>query len=286
MSPSNLSITNTDRPIGASVDNVSLPDLPEESFNAIRALLNRRSVVTIRNQQLSEGDQVRFARRFGDLQRIFIKEAASAAYPELFVVSNIVENGRPIGSTDAGRFWHTDGAYLPKPHSVSMLYSIEVPMKDGVALGDTRFAGMGAAYDALSEAMKRRIDGLRAVHSLLHRYGTKTTGAAAMAERSREFPPVSHPLVVKHPATGRKCLYLSEGYTTHIEGIPREESDALLAELCEHVVRPEFTYRHSWSPGELVIWDNLATLHHATFDYALPLRRLMRRATVAGHALG
>ena len=280
-----LSITHTDRPIGAYVDNVSLPDLPDESFNDIRALLNERSVVTIRNQQLSEDDQVRFARRFGDLQRIFIKEAVSAAYPELFIVSNIIENGRPIGSADAGRFWHTDGAYLAKPHSVSMLYSIEVPAKDGVALGDTRFAGMGAAYDALPATTKARIDGLRAVHSLLHRYGTKT-GAADMAERSREFPPASHPLVIRHPASGRKCLYLSEGYTTHIEGIPRDESDALLAELCEHVVKPEFIYRHSWSPGELVIWDNLATLHHATFDYALPQRRLMRRATVAGHALG
>ena len=92
--------------------------------------------------------------------------------------------------------------------------------------------------------------------------------------------------MIRHPATGRKCLYLSEGYTTHIEGIARDESDALLAALCEHVIRPEFVYRHSWSPGDLVIWDNLATLHHATFDYAWPLRRLMRRATVAGDALG
>ena len=281
-----LSITYTDLPIGAYVDNVSLVDLDEESFAAIRALLDERSVVTVRNQHLPEAEQVRFARRFGALQRIFIKEAASTAYPELFIVSNIVENGRPVGSTDAGKFWHTDGAYLPEPHSASMLYSIEVPMKDGVALGDTRFAGMAAAYDALPAAMKERIDGLRAMHSLLHRYGTKTTGAADMAKRSREFPPVSHPLVIRHPATGRKCLYVSEGYTTHIEGIAQAESDALLAQLCEHVVKPEFIYRHSWSPNELVIWDNLATLHHATFDYALPQRRLMRRATVAGVALG
>lgn len=280
-----LSIAHTDRPVGAYVDNVSLAGLSEESFAKIRQLVHERSVVTIRNQQLSEGNQVKFARRFGELQRIFIKEAASAQYPELFIVSNVLENGRPIGSTDAGKFWHTDGAYLAQPHSVSMLYAIEVPTENGVAVGDTRFAGMGAAYDALPNDTKKRLDGLRAVHSLLHRYGTKT-GAADMAQRSLEFPPASHPLVIEHPATGRKCLYISEGYTTHIEGIPKDESDALLGALCEHVVRPEFIYRHSWSPGELVIWDNLATLHHATFDYALPQRRLMRRATVAGQALG
>src|SRR5688572_2413129 len=143
-----LSVTLTDRPIGAHVDDVALADLDEKAFTELRALLDERSVVAVRNQDLSEAEQVAFARRFGTLQRIFIKEAASTAYPELFVVSNIIENGRPIGSTDAGRFWHTDGAYLARPHSVSMLYSIEVPMQGGRALGDTRFAGMAAAYDA------------------------------------------------------------------------------------------------------------------------------------------
>ena len=280
-----LSISLTDRPIGAYVDGVSLAEIDDVTFARIRDLLHERGVVTVRGQQLSQADQVGFARRFGALQRIFIKEAASQEFPELFVVSNIIENGRPIGSTDAGKFWHTDGAYLKKPHSASMLYAIEVPTKDGVALGDTFFAGMAAAYDALPPAMRQRLDGLRAVHSLHYRYGSKG-GAADMAQRALEFPPVSHPLVIAHPATGRRHLYLSEGYTTHIEGLPKEESDALLAELCEHVVKPEFLYRHSWSPGDLVIWDNLATLHRATFDYALPQRRLMRRATVAGEALG
>jgi len=280
-----LSISFSDRPIGAFVDGVALADIDDASFAQIRNLLNERAVVKVRGQHLSQADQVKFARRFGELQRIFIKEAASQEYPELFVVSNIIENGRPIGSTDAGKFWHTDGAYLPKPHSASMLYAIEVPTRDGVAVGDTFFAGMGPAYDALPPETKRRIEGLRAVHSLLYRYGDKT-GSADMAKRALEFPPASHPLVIAHPATGRKHLYLSEGYTTHIEGLPKDESDALVAELCEHVVRPEFLYRHSWSPGDLVIWDNLATLHRATFDYALPQRRLMRRATVAGDALG
>ena len=280
-----LSIACPDRPIGAFVEGASLADLDQRSFQTLRNLVHDRSVVTVRRQGLSQSEQVAFARRFGDLQKIFIKKATALEYPELFFVSNVTENGRPIGSVDAGEFWHTDGAYLPEPHSLSMLYAIEVPMKNGVALGDTMFAGMAAAYDGLPAGVARRIDGLRAVHSLLHRYGTKA-GAADMARRAEEFPPVSHPLVVRHPVTGRKCLYVSEGYTTHIEGLLKEESDALLEMLCAHVTSEQFLYRHAWAPGDLVIWDNRATLHRATFDYGPTQRRLMRRATVSGESLG
>ena len=281
-----MKIDRSDRPIGATVTEVALRDMSPDDFERLRDLAYERGVVAIRGQALCPAEQVRFAARFGKLQKIFIKEALSTEYPELFFVSNIVENGKPAGSMDAGRFWHTDGAYLKEPHNVSMLYAVEVPYQNGKALGDTLFAGMGPAYEALPEATQRRLDGLRAVHSLFHRYGVKTENAQAMAERTREFPPVSHPLVITHPITGRRCLYLSEGYTTSIEGVPEAESTALLRDLCEHVVRPEFQYRHSWAPGDLVIWDNRATLHRATFDYALPQRRLMRRATVAGEALG
>jgi taurine dioxygenase len=280
-----MSITLSERPIGARVANLSLPDLDEAAFRRIRDLVDERSVVTIERQDLSEPQQIAFARRFGELQKIFLKDALSSRYPELFVVSNILENGKPIGSTDAGIHWHTDGAYLPQPHSVSMLYAIEVPEKDGKVVGDTLFAAMGAAYDGLPSATRDLVDRLRGVHSLHYRYVTKS-GAQDLAELTRKFPPVSHPLAIRHPATARKCLYLSEGYTTGIEGLPEDEGAALLKELCEHVVRPEFQYRHQWAPGDLLIWDNRATLHRATFDYALPQRRLMRRATVSGQAFG
>lgn len=281
-----MTITRSDRAIGAIVTGISLDDISDAEFTQIRSLVHERAVVGIRGQDLSQAGQVRFAARFGKLQQIFIKEALSTDYPELFYVSNVVENGKPLGSTDAGRFWHTDGAYLKEPHNVSMLCAVEVPQQDGKPLGDTVFAGMGAAYDALPDAMKRRIEGLRAVHSLHHRYGVKTENAQDMARRTLDYPAVSHPLAIRHPATGRRCLYLSEGYTCGIEGLPGEEGQALIRELCEHVVKPEFQYRYSWAAGDLLIWDNRATLHRATFDYALPQRRVMRRATVAGQALG
>ena len=271
--------------VGGSVRGVSLNALPTGAFERIRDFLHERGVIVIRDQDLGEPDQIAFARRFGELQKIFIKEALSTDYPELFFVSNIIENGKPKGSTDAGRFWHTDGAYLARPHMASMLYAIEVPYKYGVALGDTYFIGMGAAYDALPSALKQRVEWLRATHDVNHRYA-RTENAGEMLKRTAMFPPVSHPLVIRHPATGRRCLYVSEGYTSSIEGLPADEGEALLQTLCTHVERPEFRYRHSWSPGDLVIWDNLATLHRANFDYALPQRRLMRRATVAGQAIG
>ena len=281
-----MTITNSDRPVGAIVTGVSLPDISQGDFERIQDLVHQRSVVAIKGQDLSQAEQVRFARRFGELQKIFIKEALSTDYPELFYVSNVVENGKPLGSMDAGRFWHTDGAYVKKPHNVSMLYAIEVPQQDGKALGDTVFVGMGAAYDALSPEMKQRIEGLRAVHSLHHRYGVKTENAQDMAKRSLEHPPVSHPLAIRHPATGRRCLYISDGYTTGIEGMPDEEAQPLIKELFEHAISPQFQYRYSWEPGDLLIWDNRATLHRATFDYLPSQRRVMRRATVAGESLG
>jgi len=281
-----LDIRYPDGPIGAEIRGLRVnQNMADADFDRIREAVHRRGVAVIRSQELTEEEQVEFSRRFGALQKIFLAESLSLRCPELFLVSNIIENGKPVGSTDAGKFWHTDGAYLEKPHNVSLLYAIEVPCReDGQPLGDTLFAHMGAAYEALPEAMRQRLEGLRGVHSLYHRYGEKEGATTAMADRTRDVAAVSHPLVATHPVTGQRCLYLSEGYTTGIEGMPQDEAGPLVAELCAHVVRPEFQYRHRWAVGDVLIWDNRATLHRATFDYQLPQRRLMRRATVAGEA--
>ncbi len=280
-----ISIVKAAGPIGAEVRGVDLGQPVDDAlFDRLRDLLHERGVVVVRDQNLSEAGQVAFARRFGTLQKILFSEHLVPGYPELFVVSNVVENGRNIGNTDAGRFWHTDGAYLPMPHKISMLYAVEVPYRDGAPLGDTVFTGMAAAYDALPAATRQRVAGLKAVHSLVHRYETKTGSAEEIVERTRKYPPAAHPLVVRHPDTGRPCLYLSEGYTTAIEGLEAAASRALVDELCAHVVQPAFHYRHRWAVGDLLIWDNRQTLHKATFDYAPTERRLMRRATVSGEA--
>jgi len=280
----------TRAPIGTEIRGIDLSrDIDEITFERIRQALNERSVVFFRGQNLHPSRQVAFTRRLGELKDTPLLGAYSLPdYPDVMRVSNIIENGRHIGNPDAGVFWHSDGAYQQRPAFYSLLYSIEVPAKDGRVYGNTCYAATAAAYDALPEAMKRRLAPLRALHSLSHQYEQKLSKGAlkreAMSaeEKKKVVPPVEHPLVRTHPLTGRKCLYLNEGHTFGIAGMTPAESAPLLQELFAWCVRPEFVYRHCWQPGDFVIWDNVVTLHKATFDYDLPLRRLMHRTTVEG----
>jgi taurine dioxygenase len=207
-------------------------------------------------------------------------------HPEIYVLSNIIENGKPVGIKDAGNYWHTDLSYTRAPSRGSIMYAIEVPEKDGAPLGDTQFASTAAAYDALSPELKEKLQGLKAIHRFWDRYlrERKAAGSDVMIsdERRAGTPDVVHPVVRTHPFTGRKCLYVNEGFTVGIVGMPEDESRALLKELFAHCTKPEFTYRHQWRVGDIVMWDNCATLHRATVDYALPQRRLMQRTTLTG----
>jgi taurine dioxygenase len=173
-----------------------------------------------------------------------------------------------------------------------------VPVKDGRVLGDTGFASVTAAYEALPDAMKRRLEGLRNVHS--YRYYRAKNAAAQKAEAAAggrvvqehtpseaqlaSVPDVEMPVVRTHPVTGRKALFVNEAHTSHLVGLPPAQGEALLGELYSPLLRPEFTYTHRWRAGDLLMWDNCAVQHKASFDYALPLRRLMYRTTVRGSA--
>jgi taurine dioxygenase len=208
------------------------------------------------------------------------------------------ERGNAIGVQDAGRFWHSDLSYKQVPSLLSALYALEVPVRDGVVLGSTSFASATAAYDALPEAEKRRLQGLRNVHS--YRYYRARNVQAQKEEQARgartvqehapseaqlaSVPDTEAPVVRTHPVTGRKSLFVNEAHTSRIVGLPEEEGAALLARLCAHIVEPEFRYEHRWRAGDLLMWDNVAVQHKANFDYELPLRRLMHRTTVRGSA--
>src|SRR5205085_6120892 len=179
---------------------------------------------------------------------------------------------------------------------LSALYALEVPVKDGRVLGATSFASAAAAYDALPEDVKARLQRLRNVHS--YRYYRAKNVAAQKEERARgarevqehvlseeqlqSVPDVEVPIVRTHPVTGRKALFINEAHTARIVGLPEAEATALLADICAHIVKPEFRYEHSWRTGDLLMWDNVAVQHKANFDYDLPLRRLMHRTTVRG----
>ena len=277
-----VSFASTGAALGVEVRGLDLSnEIDDETFAEIRNAFLRHEVLIVRDCKFDDTDHIRFTRRFGTLRTVKMDKFLGDRQPEIFIVSNIKEDGKYIGVYDAGLFWHTDGAFLEKPHGASALHALEVPHDaSGKPLGDTCFVSVTAAYEALPDAMKRRLEGLRAHHSLLLRY-KKTVDSGRTTEVLSGVPQDAmeavHPVVRPHPVTGAKCLYVSDGYTTGISGLPDDEGKDLLAELTAHCVKPEFMYRHAWKVHDLVMWDNHATQHKATFDYALPQRRLMHR---------
>ena len=254
-------------------------------------VLNRFGVAVVRDQELTPAMQSAFAHKFGTLRVSGYNKDHNYAVPEqpdLCVVSNIVENGRNIGVMDAGLLWHTDGSYLAKPDAYTALYAVEVPQRDGVALGDTLFVGTATAYDALSESDKRSIAGLKAIHSFEAHIEKKRAHGnlkrpALSAEHKAAVPDMSHPIARTHPLTGRKCIFVTEGHTFWVENMPDPEGRELLEKLWAHLKKPEFLYRHRWRVGDFVMWDNCSTQHLATPDYG-DLRRKLHRSAVAGSA--
>lgn len=279
-----ISVVPADAPLGAEIRGVDLSkEIDDETFTEIDRAFAEREVIFFRNQTITPEQHVAFARRFGSLEIHNMRQFTLPEAPEVLVLSNIRdENGNLVGLADAGRTWHTDMSWSERPPRGSLLYAIEIPMRDGVALGDTLFASARAAYDALSEDMKERIKGLRAVHQLDSRKRIQDERSRPKASKPKEQPDVIHPVARTHPVTGKKSIYVNSGECTGIVGMPEEEALPLIEELEAKVLQPEFIYRHKWQPGDLVIWDNCSCQHLAIQDYDLPDRRLMHRVTVNG----
>jgi len=295
-----ISIRKSDKPLGAEISGVDLSQpLDDGTFATIADAFFEHQVVFFRRQRLTPSQQIAFTRRFGELEQHVRKEHCLEGYPEILVVSNVLdEHGRALGVQDAGRFWHSDLSYKRVPSLLSALYALEVPVKDGLVLGATSFASTTAAYEALPDALKRRLQDLRNVHS--YRYYRARNLQAQKEEQARggrvvqEHPPseaqlksvpdVEVPIVRTHPVTGRKGLFINEAHTACIVGLPEEEGTALLAQLCSHIAEPQFRFEHGWRAGDVLMWDNVAVQHKANFDYDLPLRRVMHRTTVRGSA--
>ena len=277
-----------DAPFGAEITHVDAArELDAATVSTLKDAIDRHLVIVLRNQQISADDMVRFTASFGEISESVPNAFLHKDNPAVMIVSNIVDaNGRNIGLADAGPYWHTDGLYYREPHAYTLLYALEIPEAGGKPLGDTQFLSTAAAYDALSAGMKVKLQGLNAVHNLAQRYaGDRMQGSTRKQltpEQKAKNPDRIHPVIRTHPNTGRKCIYVDETYTDHIVGVPAEASRALLAELHDHCIRPQFYYRHQWRAGDLLVWDNCATQHKSTFDYALPQRRLLYRTTVKG----
>lgn len=272
--------------LGAEITGLDLSQpLPDDLFAGVVEAFHNHEVVVFRDQKLTPEQQIAFSGRFGEIDVNVRSRYTKPGHPEIFVVSNIIENGQPIGVTDAGRYWHTDHCYVQKPSRCSLLYALEVPQQDGRVLGDTQFASVTTACEHLPQDMRQRLDGLQAINSYSYTYERKVQefNRTPLVAENRSAPPdIAHPVIRTHPFTGKKCLFVNEGYTTRITGMAEEESAETLRFLFEHMARPEFTYRHQWRKGDLLLWDNCATQHKAVFDYALPLRRRMERVTIRG----
>ncbi|MYM23496.1 TauD/TfdA family dioxygenase [Duganella sp. FT135W] len=271
-----------DAPLGAEILGLDLNrPLPQRDFQRIHKAHLDHHLLVFRDQRITPQQQVDFSRRFGPLQIHVLRNFQLPSHPEVLIISNIIENGKPLGLGDAGHFWHSDLSYKETPSLGSMLHAQELPLEGG----DTLFANMHLAYDTLPAALRHAVQGARAEHSYLAQYEELRRRSpfrpALTQAQIDEVKPVEHPVARTHPETGRKALFVSEHFTTRIVGLPEDESRALLAELFAHSVKPGHVYRHRWAPHDLVFWDNRSLMHLAggTPDH---LRRKLYRTTIEG----
>jgi taurine dioxygenase len=278
MSADALSITPLSEACGARVTGIDLRQpLSPDIKAALRAAFATHCVLCLPAPDLSEGDQARFCALFGKGDSAIMSNEEKGYGKErkrgVMWITNIRENGKPIGSLPDGEMqFHSDGSHRPQPYRATTLYAMKVPSRGG----ETKFANLYKAYETLPDDVKARIEGreIQYVYAVDAMYREQTD------EHNEALSSAVHPIVRTHPETGRRALYLSRLMSRRIVGMDRRESDALLAMLFDHAERPEFVYAHAWAPGDLVIWDNRC-LNHARNDFPADEIRLMRRMTVS-----
>jgi taurine dioxygenase len=257
------------------VDGVDLRQAQDTSTVArLRRIWADNGLLLFRGQVLDEADLVRFSGCFGELEIHVRREYLSREHPEVLLVSNVRQQGRPVGILgDHEVGWHHDQSYRHRPALGSLLYGVTLPPGGG----ETCFADLAGAYEALPESLKTRLQGLRAVHSYAFFNGTWSEPTSE--QQRRDTPDVTHPVVRTHPETGRRALYVDPGMTPCIEGLPPQESRALLDELFAWCTRPEFVYEHRWRQGDALLWDNASTMHRRG-EFDPQHERLMKRTTI------
>ena len=272
--------------LGATITGVDLSrPLSQDDFALIARSLGAYGVICFPRQRLDAAALKAFSAHFGTLEVNVIGAFQEPDIPEVMTLSNIVENGRAIGLPDAGQDWHTDMSYSQTIAFANVLYGIRIPRRDGRTLGNTEFLSMQAAHDGLPGEIKERLKHATALHDfnkfwekMRRREGSKRQPLSA--EQRRQKPPVSHPVFLQHPITGRMVLYANPGYTVRINDMPERESDELLTFLFEHQLQPKYKYAHQWSENDVLMWDDLLTLHSAVADYGPNEHRLIKRCQV------
>ena len=280
-----LSVERINDTFVGEVDGVNLSDDHSDGeIGDIRSALMEHGILIFHGQDMSNQQHVRFSQKFGPSEIHTVKQYLLEGFPEIIALANRGDKGtKPIAN--GGAYWHSDITYKVRPPMGSILYALEIPPEGG----DTLYCDMAGAYDALSDEMKERIDGLKAVHSYLPRFmesrkmdeGFQKDGFVLSEEQKAELAEVVHPIARTHPENGRKALFINEGFTVRVEDMDEDDGKALLCELNAHATQDRFIYAHKWSAGDVVFWDNRVTMHKAT-EYDSQYARRMHRTTVQG----
>jgi taurine dioxygenase len=281
-----LNIVPTGATLGARVEGLDLSKpLSDTDFQQLLQALGRHGVLSYPKQELTPAQLRDFSQRFGRLEINVAGAYQEPGIPEVMVLSNIVENGKPLGLSDAGQDWHTDMSYSNMIAFTNVLYGMQIPHRDGQPLGNTAFCNMHAAYEGLSPEWKHRLQGMTVLHDfdkfweMMRRERGSARPALTAAQRAAR-PPVSHPLFMVHPITGKNVLYCNPGYAVRIHEMNEKESQETLDFLFAHQTRPEFRYAHRWQVGDVLMWDNMGTIHNAIPDYRPDEPRLIKRCQV------
>jgi taurine dioxygenase len=257
----------------------------EADSEAIVQALGRHGVLRFPDQSLTAAELRSFSARLGELEVNVIGAHQEPGLPEVMILSNIVQDGRQIGLPDAGQGWHTDMSYSKTIAFANVLYAIEVPRRDGRPLGATQFCDMCAAWEGLPIQIKQQLEGKTALHDFAKFYDMMRlrpgSNRPPLTEAQRRTkPPVSHPMVITHPISGRKALYANPGYTIRVNELPERDSAQLLEYLFAHQTEARYRYTFDWTPRDVLVWDNFRCIHQAIADYGPTERRLMKRCQV------
>ena len=272
--------------LGARIEDIDLArPIAEDHFRDILRALGAYGVLCFPGQRIDTKHLAAFGRMFGELEINVANQFHEPGFPEVMVLSNMTAHGKPIGLADAGQGWHTDMSYSTEIALANVLYALKVPMREGRPLGETQFRNMHAAYADLPSAIKSRLQGRTATHDFakfwdMMRARPGSRRAALTPEQRAKKPPVSQPIFRMHPITGRTVLYCNPGYVTGIDALPEAESAELLAFLFAHQEQEKYFHVHRWAEGDLLMWDNVGTVHNAVADYGADEPRYMRRVQV------
>jgi taurine dioxygenase len=271
--------------LGATVAGLDLAHLSEADLDAVIQILGTYGVVRFPDQSLTAADLRSFSAGLGDLEVNVIGRHQEPGMPEVMILSNVTQDGKPVGLPDAGQGWHTDMSYSHTIAFANVLYALEVPQRDGKPLGATEFCDMCAAYDGLPQDVKRLLEGKTALHDFAKFYDMMrmrpgSTRPPLSAEQRATKPPVSHPMVITHPISKRRALYANPGYTIRVNELSQAESDRLLDFLFAHQTQDRYRYRFDWTRYDVLVWDNLRCIHQAIGDYGPNEYRLMKRCQV------